>query len=107
MKLLAKTTASETTVAGIAGVFTREDGIEVDHAFRQWLIGHAALHLRQRQLRRFRAQRQPLYGRRRDHLQAHARAQLKGEYRREWLHSSVAGVDYLSNVWLLGLRMQK
>ena len=28
--------------------------------------------------------------------------QLKAEYRREWLHSTVPGVDYLSNVFLLG-----
>ena len=35
----ATTVASETTVAGTSGVLTRNAGIEVEHAFRRWLIG--------------------------------------------------------------------
>jgi hypothetical protein len=37
-KLTGKTTANETTVVGVSGIFTREVGLEVAHAFRRWLI---------------------------------------------------------------------
>ena len=107
VKLIAKTTANETTVAGVAGTFTREATIEVDHAFRQWLIGTL----------RFTYDNDNYVGsvRNDDHYTAAAsilyklnrEMQLKAEYRREWLHSTVPGVDYLSNVYLLGLRLQK
>ena len=36
-KLTAVTTAGESTLPGVAGVFTHELGIKVDHAFRTWL----------------------------------------------------------------------
>ena len=39
VKLTATTVAGETTVPGTAGILTRNAGIEVEHAFRRWLIG--------------------------------------------------------------------
>ena len=33
--------------------------------------------------------------------------QIKGEARREWLHSNVPGNDYTADVFLLGLRFQR
>src|SRR5258707_7567173 len=39
VKLTAATIAQETTVPGTAGVLTRNASIEVDHAFRRWLVG--------------------------------------------------------------------
>ena len=32
--------------------------------------------------------------------------QIKGEFRQDWLRSNVAGNDYTSSVFLLGLRFQ-
>ena len=49
VKLTASTVVGETTVAGTSGVFTRNAGIEVEHAFRRWLIG-SVIQLRPRQL---------------------------------------------------------
>src|SRR5262245_66000188 len=37
MKLTARTTVDETLLTGVAGAFTREVALEVDHAFRRWL----------------------------------------------------------------------
>src|SRR5205085_12595847 len=38
VKLTAATTVDESTLAGVSGVFTRQVAIQVDHAFRRWLI---------------------------------------------------------------------
>ena len=37
-KLTAVTRADESTVPGVSGQFTREVTLQVDHAFRRWLI---------------------------------------------------------------------
>jgi hypothetical protein len=107
VKLTAKTIANETTVAGVAGVLTREASIQVDHAFRQWLIATLRFTYDKdnyvgslRNDNHYAASAAILYKLNRD-------MQLKAEYRREWLNSSIAGVDYLSNVYLLGLRLQQ
>ena len=107
VKFVAKTSAGESTLAGVAGVLTREGSVEIDHALRQWLIGTL----------RFTVDNDNYVGSaRNDYRYAGSAAityklnrdmQLKGEYRREWLQSSIAGVDYLANVWLIGLRLQK
>ena len=39
MKLTAASTVGEIRRAGVSGVLYRDVGIEVDHAFRRWLIG--------------------------------------------------------------------
>ena len=33
----------ESTVSGVSGVFYRDVGLQVDHAFRRWLIGSVKL----------------------------------------------------------------
>ena len=38
-RLTASTRVDESIVAGVSGSFTREIGLQVDHAFRRWLIG--------------------------------------------------------------------
>src|SRR5262249_61968041 len=103
----AKTSANETTVAGVAGVFSHEATFQIDHAFRQWLIATLRFTYNNddyvgstRDDNRYTAAASILYKLNRD-------MQLKAEYRREWLNSTVAGVDYLSNVYLLGLRLQQ
>jgi hypothetical protein len=39
VKLAAVSTVGESTIAGVPGVFYRDVGLQVDHAFRRWLIG--------------------------------------------------------------------
>jgi hypothetical protein len=39
VKLIAVTTVTESTLAGVSGGFTREATLQVDHTFRRWLVG--------------------------------------------------------------------
>jgi hypothetical protein len=106
-KLVASTRADETTVAGVAGIFTREVGLEVNHAFRRWLVGTTKF---------FRAA--DIYdGSPRVDLRYGVSGaltymltrewQLKGEYRHEWRTSNQPGNGYISNIYLLGVRLQR
>jgi hypothetical protein len=107
VKLTALTSANESTLAGVSGVFTYEVDIEVDHAFRSWL--EASLKLT--------GDRDVYVGlSRQDNRYAGAVAltykltremQLRGELRREWLTSNMAENDYQAYVALLGLRLQR
>jgi hypothetical protein len=106
-KLTAVTRTDESTLAGVSGVFTHEVGIEVDHAFRTWL--DATL--------KFTGDRDAYVGSPRlDDRYAGSFAltykltrelQLKGELRREWLNSNIAGNNYQAYVALLGVRLQR
>jgi hypothetical protein len=107
IKLTATTTANESTLAGVSGVFTHELGIEVDHALRTWL--EASLKLT--------GDRDGYVGiPRQDNRYAEATAltyklsrelQLKGELRHEWLTSNTVGNNYQAYVALLGMRLQR
>ena len=106
-KLTASTTANETTVQGVSGIFTREVALQVDHAFRRWLIGTVKLSRAidvydgsPRVDYRYLASGAITYMLSREW-------QLKGEYRREWRASNVPGQDYAANVYLIGLRLQR
>jgi len=105
VKLTAATVAAETTVPGTAGVLTRNVGLELDHAFRRWLIGAVKFN----------------YGlddyvgsaRKDDRYSVGATltyklnrwAQAKAEVRQDWLRSTVPGVDYNATVFQLGMRL--
>jgi hypothetical protein len=107
VKLTASTVASETTVPGTAGVFTRNAGVEVEHAFRRWLIGSLKFNYgfddyvgSTRKDDRYAISGTLIY-------KLNRMMQLKAEVREEWLRSSVPGVDYAATVMLLGLRLQR
>jgi hypothetical protein len=107
VKLTATTTANETTVQGVSGIFTREVALQVDHAFRRWLIGTVrfarALDVYEGSPRvdyRYAGSAMLTYMLSREW-------QLKAEYRREWRISNTAGDDYLANVFLVGVRLQR
>jgi hypothetical protein len=106
-KLVATTRADESRVFGVSGVFTHEITLQVDHAFRRWLVATGRL----------------LYGNDdyvgspRDDNRYSASAALtyklsrelwlKSEYRHDWLRSSVSGANYDADVILLTLRAQR
>ena len=106
VKLLARTSADKSTLTGVSGVLSHNIGLQVDHAFRRWLIGTARLG----------------YGlddyvgsiREDDRYMASAgitykltRAwQIKGELRQEWLKSNLPGNDYTASIAQVGLRWQ-
>jgi hypothetical protein len=106
VKFTAQSTVGESTVPGVSGVLYRDAGVQVDHAFRRWLIGslkggygqdeyvgspridnryYVALGLTYKLSREW---------------------QVKGEARRQWLFSNEAGNSYAANIFLAGLRWQ-
>ena len=106
-KLTARTTVQETTVVGVSGMFSREVALQVDHAFRRWLL--ATLKFTRgfddyvgstRADDRYSASFGITYKLNRD-------LHFKTELRRDWLRSNVAGTDYNANVVLFGLRLQR
>jgi len=107
LKFAAATTANESTLAGVSGVFTHELSIEVDHAFRTWLEATLKLtgdrdnyvgipRIDDRYVGAF----DLVYKLNRE-------VQLKGELRREWLDSNEGANNYQAYVALLGVRLQR
>ena len=106
LTLTARSINDESTLAGVSGVLRRDLGLQIDHAFRRWLIGTVKFS----------------YGR--DQYVGSPRVDdrygisglltyklsrevwLKGEVRREWQTSNV-GSDYTANIFLFGVRLQR
>ena len=107
VKFTAASSVGESTVAGVSGVLTRDAGLQVDHAFRRWLIGSLKLGIGQ----------DSYDGMSRDDMRYSAglgltyklnrSVQLKGEFRQDWQRSNVAGNDYTASVFMLGVRVQR
>jgi hypothetical protein len=107
VKLTAGSAADESTMPGVSGLFRRDVGIGVDHAFRRWLIGtlkvgwgrddYVGLN---REDKRYAASLGLVYKLSRE-------LQLKGELRESWLRSNVSGADYTATALLVGLRLQR
>jgi hypothetical protein len=107
VKLTAKSAVGESTVPGVSGVLYRDVGLQVDHSFRRWLIGTAKVGFGlddyvgfAREDKRYSAGVGLTY-------KLDRSLQIKGEIQQNWLHSNVAGNDYTSTVFLLGLRVQR
>jgi hypothetical protein len=107
VKLTTSTTANETTLAGVAGIFTHEVGVEVDHAFRRWLDIALKFTLDRdnyvaspREDNRYSAGTVLTYKLTREMW-------LRGELRRDWLASNIPGNDYAAYVAMLTLRLQR
>ena len=106
-KLIAITRADKSRVPGVSGVFTREVTLQVDHAFRRWLIATG----------KFIYGNDNYIGSDRDDNRYSASAAityklarelwLKTEYRHDWLRSSVSGSNYDADVVLFTLRAQR
>ncbi len=106
VKLTGASAVGESTVPFVSGVLYRDVGLQVDHAFRSWLIGTVKIGFGQddyvgmdRTDNRYSAGVGLTY-------KLNRNMQLKGEVRQEWLRSDVTGVDYNATVFLLGLRLQ-
>jgi len=107
VKLITATLVTESTLVGVSGAFTRETALQVDHAFRRWLVATFKL------VRAI----DDYVGSTREDLRYGVSSALaynitreivvKGEFRQEWRHSNVPGNDYFANVWLIGLRLQR
>jgi len=106
-RLTARTAVDETILLGVAGAFTREVALEIDHAFRRWLIATLKISGASidyvgspREDERYATSALITYKLTRE-------LWLKGEYRHEWRHSNVAGNDYQADVLLVGARLQR
>ena len=108
--LTAKSSTDESIVADISGLFRRDVALQVDHAFRRWLVGTMRLgagldtyetnDATSREDRRFFVAAALVYKLSREW-------QVKGEVRRDWLDSNVANVDYTADTVLVGVRWQR
>ena len=103
----AKSTVNEVIVPGVSGDLSRDFGLQIDHAFRRWLIGTAKLGYGVDDYVGLDRQDQRMYASIALTYRLTRELQAKGEIRRDWLVSTAPGVDYVANQFLLGLRMQR
>jgi hypothetical protein len=106
-KLTAASLVSESTVFGVSGELSRDVAIEVDHAFRRWLVGTLQVGYGQdnyvgegRLDNRYFASVGMIYKLNRD-------IWLKTEVRQNWLQSNFSGASYQSTSVLAGVRLQR
>jgi hypothetical protein len=130
VKLSASSVVGESTIPGVSGIIYRNIGLQIDHALRRWLIATAKFGFG---VNTYKGGSDTSTGSaaicdcvistpgdtspdRQDLVyeigfgltyKLSREVQIKGEVRRDWLHSNVAGNDYTSNVFLLGLRLQR
>lgn len=103
----AKSAVQESAVAGVSGVLSRDFGLQVDHAFRRWLIGSVKAGYgnddykgSDRDDNRYMVALGLTY-------KLSRWAQVKGEFRQDWLRSNFSGNDYNVSTFLLGVRLQQ
>ena len=103
----ASSLVSESTVPGVSGELSRDVALQVDHAFRRWLIGTMKLGYGQdhyvgdgRLDDRFFASVGMTYKLNRD-------IWLRTEVRQDWLNSNFSGASYQATSVLAGVRLQR
>jgi hypothetical protein len=106
-KFTATTVANESTLQGVSGSLSRDLSVQVDHAFRTWLVGTAQAGYGNddyvglgRDDNRYFASLGLTYKFNRE-------VQLRGTVREDWLNSNVSGVAYTATSFLLTLRLQR
>jgi hypothetical protein len=134
VRLTGASSVGESTVPGVPGGFYRDVGLQVDHAFRRWLIGSVKLGFGFDTYKNGATETSggttttvcncvnvvtspgETITDRQDKryslglgltYKLDRSIQIKGEFRQDWLRSNVSGVDYTASVFLLGLRLQK
>jgi len=107
LKLNVVTTVDESVLPGVAGALRRDFGMRIDHAFRRWLVGTVTLGYgtdnyegSDREDDRYTIAAAMIYKLTRE-------LHFKAEARREWLKSTVEGQDYTTNIFTVGLRLQR
>jgi len=107
LKINATTNVDESILPGVAGSLRRDFGLQIDHAFRRWLIGSLTLGYgtddyegSDRKDDRYVVAGSVVYKMTRE-------VHFKAEARREWLKSTFEGQDYTTNIFTVGLRLQR
>jgi hypothetical protein len=106
VKLTAASTVGESDQSFVSGVLYRDVGLQVDHAFRRWLIGSLKGGVGFDEYVGSGRNDQRYYFGGGLTYKLNRFVQLKGEARHEWLTSNQPGNDYNANVVLLSLRLQ-
>ena len=102
----ATSSIGETTLPGVSGVISRDYSLQVDHAFRRWLIGTAKVGTGTSDYDGTRFDRR--YFVEGDLVYKLSRTfQIKGQVRHDWLNSSVNGASSAATVVMLGIRVQR
>jgi hypothetical protein len=107
LKLDMKTSVQESIIGGVSGGFTHDYSLQVEHAFRRWLLGtikvgysNTVYEGSPRTDDNYIVSAAMLFKMSRD-------LWLKGEYRREWLDSTISTANYVSNIYTIGVRLQR
>jgi hypothetical protein len=107
VKVTATSTVGESAVPDVSGVLYRDVGVQIDHAFRRWLIGSVKAGFGtddyvgiDRIDTRYSAGLGLTY-------KVNRSVQIKGEFRQDWLRSNQPGNDYTASAFLVGLRLQE
>ncbi|MBN9596687.1 MAG: outer membrane beta-barrel protein [Afipia sp.] len=104
--LAATSSIDETTLPGVSGVISRDYSLQVDHAFRRWLIGTAKVGTGTSDYDGTRFDRR--YFVEGDLVYKLSRTfQLKAQVRHDWLDSSVNGASSAATIVMLGIRVQR
>jgi hypothetical protein len=104
--LAATSSIDETTLPGVSGVISRDYSLQVDHAFRRWLIGTAKVGTGTSDYDGTRFDRR--YFVEGDLVYKLSRTfQLKAQVRHDWLDSSISGANSAATVVMLGIRVQR
>jgi hypothetical protein len=105
--LTANSRGEEVVLAGVSGALRRDAGVQIDHAFRRWLIGTLKFGLGYDEYfgdgridKRASLGAAITYKMNRDYW-------LKAEYRYDQMRSNAPNVDYNASTFLLGLRLQR
>jgi hypothetical protein len=107
VKLTALSSTGELIVPGASGVLRRDFGLQIDHDFRRWLTGTVKLGFGadsyfglDRFDNRYVAGATMTYKLTRT-------VWLKGEFRHEWLRSTVGAANYDANIAMVTVRLQR
>jgi hypothetical protein len=107
VKFVSTTNVNESVLTDVSGVLVHNNGLEVSHALRRWLVATAKFGYEiddyigsLRQDHRYTASLGMIYKLNRDFW-------LKGELREEWLSSNIPNSNYAATIALLGLRLQR
>jgi len=104
--LTARSASDESVVAAVSGLLRRDVAVQVDHAYRRWLIGtfrigtgfdDYASFTTPREDDRYYVSGALVYKLSREF-------QIRGELRRDWLKSSIPSADYQANTALIGAK---
>ncbi|AVO46051.1 outer membrane beta-barrel protein [Phreatobacter cathodiphilus] len=107
VRLNAKSAIDESFTTGASGIERRDVSVELEHAFRRWLVGTAKLAYGHDTYRGTSRVDQRTVASLSLIYRASRNLQIRGEMRRETLQSNEAGQSYSANVVLFGVRLQR